>query len=185
MKKNAGISTIMVTGLAAFISVFTLVILVVIKSVAGGTGGSSQALTGAENKAKTLGDRFIANVQEADIDIFFNRTNSAVVFVSSSQIKVMWREGSMGRILETVFTYAAEEKVAQAKTKTAEMQGVSGSQISAGISTFLMVEDKATSTAKLTLKVEYKEDGKTRYIDREYTQRWSEGVDSYKYQYEK
>ncbi len=190
MKKNAGISTIMVTGLAAFISVFTLVILVVIKSVAGGTGGSSQALTGAENKAKTLGDRFIANVQEADIDIFFNRTNSAVVFVSSSQIKVMWREGGMGRILETVFTYdsnslSAEEKVAQAKAKTAEMQGVSGSQISAGISTFLMVEDKATSTAKLTLKVEYKEDGKPRFIDREYTQRWSEGVDSYKYQYEK
>lgn len=193
MKKNAGISTIMVTGMAGFVSVFVLVILVIIKSVAGGNGSSSQALTNAENKAKTIGDRFIANTLEADIDIFFDAKNSAIVFVGSQQIRVMWREsisGTNGKVLETVFSYDStslsdEEKVAEARKKTEAMKGVSGAQLSTLIQTFLMVEDKATSTAKLTLKVEYKEDGKSRFIDREYTQRWSEGVDSYKILHEK
>ena len=48
MKKNAGISTIMVTGMAAFVSVFVMILLIVLRSTIGGGPASSKSVEDAE-----------------------------------------------------------------------------------------------------------------------------------------
>lgn len=188
MKKNAGLSTIMVTGLAAAISIFTMVILVVIKGAVGGPSGSSEQAKLAEQKADLIGQKFTEYANQADLDVFWYSNTNAVIFASKTDIKVMWKEGA--NILHTTISYDTsafdegisenDNKIAQAREKTKEMIGMKGTLLAPAVKSF-MVYDSDTESGKLTLKIEYKDsEKKTHVIEKEYVVKWTEGVEATK-----
>ena len=187
MKKNAGISTILVTGLAAAISVFTMIILVVLRSTLGVNPDNPEAAKLAEQKADLVNQQFAAFVDSADIDVYWDKTNIAVVFVGSEQINVMWAERKSiykVTILYDSSNLTKEEKLEQAREKTSAMLGYAGADLVApgGINQFKVTATDAAA-AKLNLIVEYQDgEKKVRYVEKEYTRPWSEGVKASKAQ---
>ena len=184
MKKNAGISTMMVTGLAAGISIFVMVILVVIKGAIGAPdGGSVQEQTAIE-KADKIGQQFIELVKEADLDVYWDRKNTAVVFVSQKQIKVMWKELMDIKIVTIQYENPDDPwsvKKEKARELTSSMTGYKNATVfEQQVKSFVM-DDTSLEFGKLSLKIEYRDANKQkRVLEREYTQKWSEGVEATK-----
>lgn len=187
MKKNAGISTILVTGLAAAISIFTMIILVVLRGALGVNSDNPEAAKLAEQKADMVNQQFAAFVDSADIDVYWDKTNIAVVFVGSEQINVMWAERKniyRVTILYDSSNLTKEEKLEQAQKKTEAMFGFAGAEIVApgGINQFKVTTTDAAA-AKLNLIIEYQDgEKKVHYVEKEYTRPWSEGVKASKAQ---
>ncbi|MBO4696920.1 MAG: hypothetical protein J5643_06555 [Lachnospiraceae bacterium] len=183
MKKNAGISTIMVTGLAAGISIFVMVILVVIKGAMGAPEGGSVQEQAAIDKAELIGQQFVEMVKEADLDVYWDRKNTAVVFVSQQQIKVMWKEGM--DIKTVTIQYENPEdpwsvKKEKARDLTSSMTGYGGTTIAKQVKSFI-VDDTSLEVGKLSLKIEYMDSNKQKHVlERDYEQKWSEGVEATK-----
>ena len=188
MKKNAGLSTIMVTGLAAAISIFTMIILVVIKGAVGGPSTSSEVTKLAEQKADLIGSKFTEYVNQADLDVFWYSNTNAVVFVSKNDIKVMWKDGA--NIYDTTVSYDTsnfdgvaddDKKIEQARETVKTIIGMPGSHMLAPQVKSFMVYDSDTSSGKLTLKIEYKDaEKKTHVLEKEYVVKWTEGVEATK-----
>ena len=90
MKKNAGISTIMVTGMAVFISVFAMVLLIVLRNTVGGQSDNSKALADAEARAKTVLAECEKDISNAEINVEWDAVKSALVCASKEQFVVTW-----------------------------------------------------------------------------------------------
>lgn len=183
MKKNAGISTIMVTGLAAGISIFVMIILVVIKSAVGAPEGGSVQEQQAIEKADKIGQQFIEMVKEADLDVYWDRKNTAVVFVSQQQVKVMWKEGMDIKTVTIQYednSIPWSVKKEKARDLTASMTGYGGTVIAEKVKSFV-VDDTSLESGKLSLKIEYMDSQKQKHVlEKDYEQKWSEGVEATK-----
>ena len=90
MKKNAGISTMMVTGMAAFVSVFVMVLLVILRNTVGGQSDNSKALADAEARAKTVLTECEKDISNAEINVEWDAVKSALVCASKEQFIVTW-----------------------------------------------------------------------------------------------
>jgi hypothetical protein len=129
MKKNSGISTIVVTGMAAFVSIFAMILLIVLRSTIGGGKDTEKNLQEAKDKYEAIKREFDLNASNANLDVYTEATTMATVFISSDKYVIMWREingansGNINNVAyQTAMLYPDEiksddEKVAFAKTQ--------------------------------------------------------------------
>jgi hypothetical protein len=199
MKKNAGISTIMVTGMAAFVSIFAMVLLIVLRGTIGGGPKATKAIDDAETRAKTVSERFVLDVTNADVDVYYDRVNSALICISKDQFVFTWLNNKTQSIYRTAMNYSAEattdeKKVEEAKEKVRDFfkelkegevdpyAAVRGSAqtLSTNFRGFYVVEQE--NEAVLTLRVNYTDaDGKKKVLpDKVITQAYSEGAKTYR-----
>lgn len=202
MKKNAGMSTIVTTGLGAFIAVFALVLLTILRFANGGAAVNSEAVKEAEAKADAIAASFAADVNAADLEVYWDRVNMAVITIGTNNFSITWRE--IKSVYHVTLPYDStavtdKEKVEQAKQKTQNMFVVldendpayeelraakiaaTAKPLATGVRNFYVDTTSATD-AKLQLKIEYfnKNDQKTELIDKEYTQKYTAGAASRK-----
>ena len=131
MKKNSGISTIVVTGMAGFVSIFAMVLLIVLRSAIGGGNEEEKNLKEATDKYEAIKREFDLNVSSANLDVYTDPTVMATVFISSDKFVIMWREingNNSGNINDVAYQTAMlypetlktdEDKVAYAKEQVA------------------------------------------------------------------
>ena len=199
MKKNAGISTIMVTGMAAFVSVFVMILLIVLRSTIGGGPASSKSVEDAEARGKTVSDQFTMDVANAEITVYYDKINSALVCVSKNQFVFTWLNNKTASIYRAAMTYSAEadtdeKKVEEAKTKIKEFfvevkEGQadpyasvrsSAQTLATNFKAFFVAEQE--NEAVLTLRVNYTDaEGKKKVLpDKVVTQPYSDGTKTYR-----
>lgn len=199
MKKNAGISTIMVTGMAAFVSIFAMVLLIVLRGTIGGGPKATKAIDDAENRAKTVSDQFVLDVTNADIDVYYDKMYSALICISQNQFVFTWLNNKTQAVYRTAMNYSAEattdeKKVEEAKEKVRDFfkerkegeadpyAAVRGSAqtLSTNFKAFFVAEQEAD--AVLTLRVNYTDaDGKKKVLpDKVVTQAYSTGTKTYR-----
>ena len=199
MKKNAGISTIMVTGMAAFVSIFAMVLLIVLRGTIGGGPKATKAIDDAEARAKTVSDQFVLDVTNADIDVYYDKMYSALICISQNQFVFTWLNNKTQSVYRTAMNYSAEattdeKKVEEAKEKVRDFfkerkegeadpyAAVRGSAqtLSTNFKAFFVAEQEAD--AVLTLRVNYTDaDGKKKVLpDKVVTQAYSAGTKTYR-----
>lgn len=199
MKKNAGISTIMVTGMAAFVSIFAMVLLIVLRGTIGGGPKATKAIDDAEARAKTVSDQFVLDVTNADIDVYYDKMYSALICISQNQFVFTWLNNKTQSVYRTAMNYSAEattdeKKVEEAKEKVRDFfkerkEGEadpyasvrsSAQTLSTNFKAFFVAEQEAD--AVLTLRVNYTDaDGKKKVLpDKVVTQAYSAGTKTYR-----
>ena len=199
MKKNAGISTIMVTGMAGFVSIFAMVLLIVLRSTIGGGPAATKAIDDAEARAKKVSDQFVMDVTNADITVYYDRMYSALVCVSKDQFVFTWLNNKTQSVYRTAMNYSAdaktdEQKVEEAREKVKDFfkelkEGEadpyasvrsSAQTLSTNFKAFFVAEQEAD--AVLTLRVNYTDaDGKKKVLpDKVVTQAYSAGTKIYR-----
>ena len=199
MKKNAGISTIMVTGMAAFVSIFAMALLIVLRGTIGGGPKATKAIDDAEARAKTVSDQFVLDVTNADIDVYYDKMYSALICISQNQFVFTWLNNKTQSVYRTAMNYSAEattdeKKVEEAKEKVRDFfkerkegeadpyAAVRGSAqtLSTNFKAFFVAEQEAD--AVLTLRVNYTDaDGKKQVLpDKVVTQAYSAGAKAYR-----
>ena len=199
MKKNAGISTIMVTGMAAFVSIFAMALLIVLRGTIGGGPKATKAIDDAEARAKTVSDQFVLDVTNADIDVYYDKMYSALICISQNQFVFTWLNNKTQSVYRTAMNYSAEattdeKKVEEAKEKVRDFfkerkegeadpyAAVRGSAqtLSTNFKAFFVAEQEAD--AILTLRVNYTDaDGKKKVLpDKVVTQAYSAGTKTYR-----
>ena len=109
MRKNSGISTMMVTGMAAFISVFAMILLIVLRGAIGDNGGNEKALQEAEDRATTISQQFTLDTSTADINLYWDKVNMALICVSSEKFTVTWLDRPKEAIYRVAMTYSSAD----------------------------------------------------------------------------
>lgn len=198
MKKNAGISTMMVTGMAAFVSIFAMVLLVVLRTTIGGGTDNSQAMTEAEEKGDAISKQFILDVASSDINLYWDKVNVALICVGNDKFSVTWLERE--NVYRVAMNYSdaglsAEEKAEEAQEKAkniinlpekpsegddpyADVRAAKNSQqtLAIGLRAFY-VETGLENEAKLTLRIKYNDaENKVQLLEKDYVQSYSAGA---------
>ena len=204
MKKNEGISTMMVTGMAAFISVFAMVLLIVLRGAIGGGGGNEQAIQEAEDRATTISQQFTLDASTADINLYWDKVNMALICVSSDKFSVTWLDRPKEAIYRVAMAYSSTdlssvEKAEEAQEKAkyivnlpdkpsegedeyADVRAAKGSQqtLATGIYAFY-VETSVENEAKMTLRIKYSDkENKAQILEKEYAQAYSDGAKAFR-----
>ena len=129
MKKNSGISTIVVTGMAAFVSIFAMLLLIVLRSTIGGGKDTEKNLQEAKDKYEAIKREFDFNVSNANLDVYTDYTTMATVFISTEKYVIMWREingatsGNLNNVAyQTAMIYPEEIKTNEDKVTFAKSQ---------------------------------------------------------------
>ena len=202
MKKNAGISTMMVTGMAAFVSVFAMVLLIVLRGTIGGGTDNTQAMTEAEEKGEVISKQFILDVSTADINVYWDKVNMALICVANDKFSVTWLERE--NVYRVAMNYSedgltAEQKAEEAQEKAkniinlpdkpsegedsyADVRTAKGSQqtLAIGLRAFF-AETNLENEAKLTLRIKYNDsENKVQLLEKEYVQAYSAGALSFR-----
>ena len=197
MRKNAGISTVMVTGMAAFVSVFAMVLLIVLRSTIYGGSEDSKAVADAEAQGEAVYNQFSIDVANAGINVYYDKVNIACVCVEDDIFSVTWFEVSRKAVYRAAMRYSdtnltAEEKAEEAqkcakfiiqKPEKAEKEddkalleackAVSQQTLATGIRSYA-VDAGLENEAVLTLKIEYTDSKNVvQILDKEYTQAYS------------
>lgn len=197
MKKNAGISTIMVTGMAAFVSIFVMALLIVLRSAIGPGSDSSKAIDDAETRGNNVISQFNQDVANADISIYWDTVNSALICVSSDHYIFTWLQNE--NIYRTAMNYSSDKlsdegKFAEAKDKVKkffepvkegqedEFASVRGTiqTVATQFRAYSVAEMDTEGKAKLTVRVKYTEDKKQKILEKVAEQSYSDKTKTYK-----
>ena len=189
MKNNKGFSTIMITGMAVFISVFAMVLLIVLRGAIGGPKDENAAME-AENKAEAIHKEFSEMVNLCDIGVYWDSFNRAMVAISSSKVSVLWLE--RGNVYKTAFSLegeynSIEEKIDAAKKQVEEMFSAETkpgqTTVAVGVKT-IYVDTTQDAEAKLIVKVEYQDKSNTKAVwdntPNPFVQKYQPGVQNIK-----
>ena len=199
MKKNAGISTMMVTGMAAFVSVFAMVLLIVLRSTIYNDSEDSKAIAEAKAQGEAVYNQFSSDVQNASINVYWDKVNNACVCVEDDIFSVTWFEVARKAVYRAAMRYPVDNLTSQEKAELAQKcakfiiqnpeevkeeedkplleacKTAKSSQktLATGIR-YYMVETGLDNEAVLTLKIEYTDSKNLQQVlDQEYTQPYS------------
>lgn len=188
MKKNAGVSTSLVTGMAAFVSVFAMVLLIVLRGTIGGGSNNEQAIQEASEKYEAIKNQFVLDVSAADINVYWDRKMTAAVCIGNDKYSVIWKDTNI--VYQAAALYqgdnlTAEEKEEQAKENAealihGEIAGSTKQVLGTTIHAFY-VETGMEKTVKLTVKVNYTDSEKKQQVyEQEYEQAFNDGAIAYR-----
>lgn len=202
MKKNAGISTMMVTGMAAFVSIFAMVLLIVLRGTIGGGTDNSKALTEAEEKGEAINRSFVLDVSTADINVYWDKVNMAMICVGNDKFSVTWLERE--NVYRCAMSYSDSNLTAEQKAEEAQENAkniilnpeandgedpslancraarASMQTLAIGLRAFY-VETGLDAEAKLTLRIKYNDsENKVQLLEKEYSQAYSAGAVSFR-----
>ena len=187
MKKDAGISTMMVTGLAAFVSIFVMVLLVVLRGTIGGSANNEQAIKEAADKYEVIRTQFVSDINGADINVYWDRKMTAAVFIGSEKFSVIWKDRNAVFQLAMLYegeNLTAEEKEQQAKDK---VEPIVHGEIGGGAKTLgtmihaFYVETGKEESAILTVKINYADsENKQQVYEQELEQPYNSEAISYR-----
>ena len=188
--------------MAAFISIFAMVLLIVLRGAIGGGGDNEKAVQEAEDKATEISQQFIFDVAGADINVYWDKVNMAVTCVSSDKFTVTWLERE--NVYRVAMSYSsadltAAEKAEEAQEKTkniinlpekasegedsyADVRAAKATQQTLGIGLrAFYVETGLENEAKLTLRIKYNDnENKTQLLEKEYVQAYSDGAKAFR-----
>lgn len=188
MKKNAGISTTLLTGMAAFVSVFAMVLLIVLRGTIGGGSNNEQAIQEASEKYEAIRNQFVLDISGADINVYWDRKMTAVVCIGNEKFSVIWKDTNIVYHAAALYegdNLSAEDKEEQAKEKAealihGEIEGTTKQVLGTTIHAFY-VETGMEKAAKLTVKVNYTDsDKKQQVYEQECEQAYSDGAIAYR-----
>lgn len=203
MKKNSGMSTMIITGMAAFVSVFTLILLIVIKGAFTTENSSTQYLE-AEEKANKIAAAVEAEFARADINVVWNPAIQACIFAGKTQYVLIYSENKSIYRIECQYSESAKvdsERLAEAQSQAAAILATEpteeAAQIKATASTIapqvfrfaidcrdatLDAEDAAKNQATLSITIEFTDANKKKnYCEKIYNPRYTDGVKSWRY----
>lgn len=202
MKKNAGISTLMVTGLAGFVAVFTMALLIILRGALGPGVEDTKEKAEAEEKASAIGKQFVQDAQGAKINLYWDTVNTALVCASDDNFSVTWLQ-NMGTGISNVYRvamlYSSDklsdvEKFEEAKTKAAsiinlpnppedgkedpyaDVRAAKAAQqtIAVGVYNYY-VETGLETEAKMTVRIRYQnKEKKTQVLEQEFVQPYTQ-----------
>lgn len=204
MKKNAGISNQIVTGLAGGITVLALIMLFLLRSAIGGTGIETPAYKEAVTRGQRLEVQFTKHVSESDIDVYWDRVNNALVCVQSKKTNVLFYNSSTKTVNSAEITYeggdyqdkTTEEILNIAKDEVQKMfnspeddksarteqlrqiyNAANANPLCTGVQRFI-VDTGNANQAVLTFNLEYAGEKKTEYYSKDITQAYMPAVAS-------
>lgn len=199
MRKNAGISTVMVTGMAAFVSIFAMVLLIVLRSTIYGGSEDSKAIAEAKAQGASVDNQFKMDVQNAGINVYWDKVNIACVCVEDDIFSVTWFEVARKAVYRAAMRYPLDNLTSEEKAELAQKcakfiiqnpeevkeeedkplldacKAAKSSQqtLATGIRAYA-VDTGLDNEAVLTLKIEYTDSkNEVQILDQEYTQAYS------------
>lgn len=203
MKKNSGMSTMIITGMAAFVSIFTLILLIVIKG-AYSTPESSTQFLAAKEKADKIDATVEAEFARADINVVWNTAIQSIVLVGKEQYVLIYSENKNIYKIERQYSgpnMVDSEKLAEAQNQAAailasepteEMAAIKATSTLIAPSVYrfaidcrdatLEADDAAKNQAKLDITIEYQDaDKKKKYCSQTYNPKYTDGAKAWRY----